>query len=132
MWTAQDLSRVSTVVTRFQFGSFTLSLNIDLEVDDLIEVLLFREVDFSAVHDLGGVGSFISIVENIGTPEVSVSGGGGGGAPGWIEPKDEYDEDDLHKFLIENGVLKEIVLRDAGRAFSCCGVPGPSERRIRA
>ena len=28
----------------------------------------------------------------------------------WIEPKDEYDVNDLHKFLIENGILKHIVL----------------------
>ena len=32
------------------------------------------------------------------------------GAPGWILPKDEYDEDDLHKFVLENGVIKEVVL----------------------
>ena len=42
--------------------------------------------------------------------DVDIVSGGGGAAPGWIEPKDEYVEDDLHKFLIENGALKHIVL----------------------
>ena len=35
---------------------------------------------------------------------------GRGVAPGWIEPKDEYVADDLGKFLLENGILKHIVL----------------------
>ena len=35
---------------------------------------------------------------------------GPGATPGWIEPKDEYDADDLHKFVIENGIVKHIVL----------------------
>ena len=40
------------------------SLQIDLEADDLIEMLLYREVDFTANQDLGGENSFISIVQN--------------------------------------------------------------------
>ena len=91
-------------------GSFTMALMVDLEVDDLIEMLLHREVDNSSTHTIGGSDSFISIVENVGTPTVAIDGGGGGGAPGWIEPKDEYVADDLGKFLLENGILKHIVL----------------------
>ena len=58
-------------------GSFTTSLTVDLEADDLIEMLLYRAVDFTANMDIGGDNSFISITENVGTPTVT----GGGGAP---------------------------------------------------
>ena len=45
-------------------ANFLSSLQIDLEADDLIEMLLYREVDFTANYDLGGENSFISIVQN--------------------------------------------------------------------
>ena len=83
------------------------AVTLDLEVDDLVEFDLYQTGDnnFAAAVVAG---SSISIIEHLGT--VDVSGGGGGSAAGWIAPKDEYTVDDLHKFLIENGVIKEVVL----------------------
>ena len=97
---------------------------LDLEVDDLIEFDWWQSGDNSYSGSITAL-SFVKIVENVGTPTVRGGQGekgekgdpGSGVAPGWIEPKDEYDADDLHKFVLENGVEKHIVLEaHAGHA----------------
>ena len=61
-------------------ANFTTALIVDLEADDLIEMLVYREVDFTANYDIGGENSFISILQNGGaTGPRGAKGPSGGG-----------------------------------------------------
>ena len=70
-----------------------------------------RELVFTSDSAAEGItGGSVSIVR-----KVSVGGGGGaapggGGDSGYIDPKDEYDADDLGKRVWENGILKVVHL----------------------
>ena len=107
----------------------------DMEAGDSIELRLSEGFTTATVFTIGGLDSFIQISPVLGAASVQISGGSFG-VKGWIEPKPAYGIDDLHKFVIVNGVECRIevdyhagharavefqILADIGTALSADG-----------